>query len=35
MIIFVGLLPVGRLVAEGNSSLPESKIENAEQAVDG
>src|SRR6266568_2195375 len=33
MIIFVGLLPVGRLVAEGNSSLPESKIENAEQAV--
>ncbi len=31
--MFVGLLPVGRLAAEGNSSLSESKIENAEQAV--
>src|SRR5256884_4926071 len=33
MIIFVGLLPVGRLAAEGNSSLSESKVENAEHAV--
>jgi hypothetical protein len=33
MIMFVGLLPVGRLAAEGNSSLSESKIENAEHAV--
>ena len=31
--MFVGLLPVGRLAAEGNSSLSESKIENAEHAV--
>ena len=34
MIIFVvGLLPVGRLAAEGNSSLSESKIENAGPAA--
>src|SRR5437762_5003721 len=33
MIMFVGLLPVGTLAAEGNSSLSESKIENAEHAV--
>ena len=33
MIMFVGLLPVGRLAAEGNSSLSESKVENAEHAV--
>src|SRR6267143_5520682 len=33
VIMFVGLLPVGRLAAEGNSSLSESKIENAEHAV--
>jgi hypothetical protein len=33
MIVFVGLLPVGRLAAEGNSSLSESKIENAEHAA--
>jgi hypothetical protein len=33
MIMFMGLLPVGRLAAEGNSSLSESKIENAEHAV--
>src|SRR5207253_3924040 len=33
MIMFVGLLPAGRLAAEGNSSLSESKIENAEHAV--
>jgi hypothetical protein len=33
MIMFVGLLPVGRLAADGNSSLSESKIENAEHAV--
>ena len=32
MIMFVGLLPVGRLAAEGNSSLSESKIENADGA---
>jgi hypothetical protein len=32
MIMFVGLLPVGRLAAEGNSSLSESKIENANHA---
>jgi hypothetical protein len=32
MIMFVGLLPVGRLAAEGNSSLSESKIENADHA---
>ena len=31
--MFVGLLPVGRLAAEGNSSLSESKVENAEHAV--
>jgi len=30
--MFVGLLPVGRLAAEGNSSLSESKIENADHA---
>jgi hypothetical protein len=30
MIMFVGLLPVGRLAAEGNSSLSESKIENVD-----
>jgi hypothetical protein len=33
MIAFVGLLPVGGLAAEGNSSLTESKIENAQQKV--
>jgi len=33
MIMFVGLLPVGRLAAEGNSSLSESKVENREHAV--
>ena len=33
MIMFVGLLPVGRLAAKGNSSLSESKVENAEHAV--
>ena len=33
MIMFVGLLPVGRLAAEGNSSLSESKVENPEHAV--
>ncbi len=33
MIMFVGLLPVGRLAAEGDSSLSESKVENAEHAV--
>ncbi len=33
MIVFVGLLSVGRLAAEGNRSLSESKIENAEHAV--
>jgi hypothetical protein len=33
MILLVGLLPVGRLAAEGNSSLSESKIENAEHAA--
>ena len=33
MIMFVGLLPVGRLAAEGNSSLSESKVETAEHAV--
>ena len=33
MILLVGLLPVGRLAAEGNSSLSESKIENAERAA--
>ena len=33
MILFVGLLPVGRLAAEGNSSLSESKVENPEHAV--
>jgi FtsZ-binding cell division protein ZapB len=33
MIMFVGLLPVGKLAAEGNSSLSESKVENAEHAV--
>jgi hypothetical protein len=32
MIMLVGLLPVGRLAAEGNSSLSESKIENAEHS---
>ncbi len=31
--MFVGLLPVGRLAAEGNSSLSESKVETAEHAV--
>jgi hypothetical protein len=30
--MFVGLLPVGRLAAEGNSSLSESKNENADHA---
>jgi hypothetical protein len=30
MIMFVGMLPVGGLAAEGNSSLSESKIETAE-----
>src|SRR6266480_3418464 len=33
IIMIVGLLPAGRLAAEGNSSLSESKIENAEHAV--
>jgi hypothetical protein len=33
MIVFVGLLPVGRLAAEGNSSLSESKVETAEHAM--
>jgi hypothetical protein len=33
MIMFVGLLPVRGQAAEGNSSLSESKIENAEQKV--
>src|SRR5947207_440707 len=33
MIMFVGLLPVGTLAAEGNSSLSESKMESAEHAV--
>jgi FtsZ-binding cell division protein ZapB len=33
MIMFVGLLPVGRLAAEGNSSLLESKNENAAHGV--
>jgi len=33
MIMFVGLLPGGRLAAEGNSSLSESKVENPEHAV--
>src|SRR5437588_3753117 len=33
MIMFVGLLPVGGLAAEGNSSLSESKIEGAEQKI--
>src|SRR5437870_5473061 len=33
MIMFVGLLPAGRLAAEGSSSLSKSKIENAEHAV--
>jgi hypothetical protein len=33
IIIFVGLLPVERLTAEGNSSLSESKIENAGAAA--
>jgi len=33
MIVFVGMLPAGGLAAEGNSSLSESKIENAEHAV--
>src|SRR5436190_796131 len=33
MIMFVGLLPVGGLPAEGNSSLSESKNENAVHAV--
>jgi hypothetical protein len=32
MVMFVGLLPVGRLAGEGNSSLSESKIENADPA---
>jgi hypothetical protein len=32
-IMFVGLLPIGGLAAEGNSSLSESKIENAGPAV--
>jgi len=31
--VFVGMLPAGGLAAEGNSSLSESKIENAEHAV--
>ena len=31
--MFVGLLPIGGLAAEGNSSLSESKIENAGPAV--
>jgi FtsZ-binding cell division protein ZapB len=33
MIMFVGLLPVERLVAEGNGSLSKSKTENAAHAV--
>src|SRR6266496_3274128 len=33
MIMFVGMLPAGGLAAEGNSSLSESKIENAEQKI--
>jgi hypothetical protein len=33
MIAFVGLLPVEGRAAEGNSSLPESKMESAEYAV--
>src|SRR5437879_1722414 len=33
MIIFVGMLPAGGLAGEGNSSLSESKIENAEQKI--
>jgi len=33
MIMFVGLLPAGRLAAEGNSSLSESKIENTDMKV--
>jgi hypothetical protein len=33
MILLVGLLPVGRLAAAGNSSLSESKIETAEHAA--
>jgi hypothetical protein len=32
-IVFVGLLPVGGLAAEGDGSLSESKIENAERSV--
>src|SRR5919201_6079314 len=32
IIVFMGLLPVGRLAAEGNSSLSESKIETADHA---
>ena len=32
IIVFAGLLPVGRLAAEGNSSLSESKIETADHA---
>jgi aminopeptidase N len=31
--MFVGLLPAERLAAQGNSSLSESKIENAEQKI--
>src|SRR5438067_9263913 len=33
MIIFVGMLPAEGLAAEGNSSLSESKIENAKQKI--
>jgi hypothetical protein len=33
MILFVGLLPVDRLAAEGISSLSESKVENADHAA--
>ena len=33
MIIFVGMLPAGGLAGGGNSSLSESKIENAEQKI--
>src|SRR5436309_5826397 len=33
MIMFVGMLPAGGLAGEGNSSLSESKVENAEHAV--
>src|SRR5881409_3445224 len=33
MIMFVGMLPAGGLAGEGNSSLSESKIENAEQKI--